>query len=141
MTSTLLKQMQVGYQHILGLQKLHLKKIDEFIDYFMTFQQQINNKTCNFHRFSGVIFKAQNMLITPFLVRLFPLRVFLPTFFLQPSTNFYQLLSLLANLCTTFTNFYKLIPPSTNFNYLLSILTNFYDTSNFYYLSPTFTNF
>ena len=58
---------------------------------------------------------------------------------LPPSTTFYQLLSPLFNLCTTFTNFYHLPPIFITFYQFLptfALVLPIFDT--FYHLSPTF---
>ena len=87
-------------------------------------------KKCNFqqiHQFFKRNVWAQSIPLPPFL------KVFLPTF--STFHQIFQLLPLLTDFYTTFTNFYHFLLPSTNFYYLPRTFTNFY------YISRTFTNF
>ena len=116
--------------------------------YFITFLQKTNNKTSKL-RFFKCRFRAQNMLIPPFLIlrpsiHFLYCRLLLHLISISSTSysfyttsfkfhhlpliliTFYQFLPTFIRLLLTFNSF---LTPSTYFYYLVLIFTNFYTTS------------
>ena len=115
-------------------------KFTRFIVYLLLKSHIIVQISANFIDFLSAIFRAQNMLIPPFLM--------LPTFILLLPifTNFCRLPPIFINFYTPFTNFHNFPPTFTNFYHflptfilLLPTFTTFHQVSpTFYHFSPAF---